>query len=480
VKQPGRNSRSAQRTRRLSTWVAALFTSTATWGAAADEAVVLSTDFETAYYSSMELVSPWARTIDIGGTCADAVIRAHGDRAYILGRFGCDFVQVIDAVGSFSTLIQFSTGNGTNPHDIELYAPTKAYVSLYDTDYLLVVNPETGVPVGQINLATFSDDDGLPEADEMVLVGDLLFVALQRLDRAQGFAPVNDAVVAVVDCTTDQIVDVDPNTDGLQGIPLTGRNPFGELLFDPVRQKIYLAEVGAFGVADGGAEFIDPQALSAEGFFITESALGGDLSAVRLWSDCSGYAVLNDASFNTKLTRFDWCSGSVWQDCLTTSGFRISDLEIAVDGTIVITDRDLATPGVRVFQAPGCAEITTSTLGFGLPPQDIALVEACQPTDATPLTSTRLQLWPNRPNPFNPSTMLEFSVPDGAHVRLEVLDVRGRRVSLLWNAPVLGGVAAIEWRGVDADGRSLPSGVYIARLRTPQGQQQSRRMTLLR
>jgi hypothetical protein len=76
--------------------------------------------------------------------------------------------------------------------------------------------------------------------------------------------------------------------------------------------------------------------------------------------------------------------------------------------------------------------------------------------------------------------MLEFSVPDGAHVRLEVLDVRGRRVSLLWNAPVLGGVAAIEWRGVDADGRSLPSGVYIARLRTPQGQQQSRRMTLLR
>ncbi|UCE03484.1 MAG: hypothetical protein JSW67_04645 [Candidatus Latescibacterota bacterium] len=480
MKQTRGNSRSALRTRRLSTWVAALCTSAATWGAAADEAVVLSTDFETAYYSSMQLASPWARTIDIGGTCADAVIRAHGDRAYVLGRFGCDFVQVIDAAGDFSTLNQFSTGNGTNPHDIELYTPTKAYVSLYDTDYLLVVNPETGVSAGQISLATFSDEDGLPEADEMVLVGDLLFVALQRLDRTQGFAPVNDAVVAVVDCTTDQIVDVDPDSDGLQGIPLTGRNPFGELLFDRVRQKIYLAEVGAFGVADGGAEFIDPQALSAEGFFITESALGGDLSAFRLWSDCSGYAVLTDAGFNTKLTRFDWCSGNVSQECLATSGFRISDVEIAVDGTIVITDRDLATPGVRVFQAPGCAEMTPSPLGFGLPPQDIALVEAFQPTDAAPLASTRLRLWPNRPNPFNPSTTLEFAVPDGAHVRLEVLDVRGRRVSLLWDAPVPGGVAAIEWRGLDAGGRSLPSGVYVARLRTRLGQQRSQRMTLLR
>ena len=93
--------------------------------------------------------------------------------------------------------------------------------------------------------------------------------------------------------------DAEPLTPGLQGIRLTGRNPFGELLFDPVRQKIVVVEVGNFGVLDGGAEFIDPATLTAEGFFITETELEGDLNALRLYVDCTGYAIVTDSSFPT-------------------------------------------------------------------------------------------------------------------------------------------------------------------------------------
>ncbi len=431
--------------------------------AQAQSAVVLSTDFATGYYSTLALAPPHGTSIDIESTCADAVVRAHGNRVYSIGRFGCDHVQVIDAANG-ATLTQWSTGNGTNPQDIEIMSSTKAYVSLFETDYVGIFNPQTGASLGQISLAGFSDADGLPETTEMVLVGNLLFIALERLDRPGGFLASNPSYLAVVDCTTDQLVDVDPNTNGVQGILLTGRNPLGELILDAVRQKIVVAEVGNFGVQDGGAEFVDPVTLTAEGFFITEAALGGDVNAVRLWTDCTGYAIVNDSSFNTNLVRLDWCAETVAATCLATTGFRLSDVEIHTDGTIFLADRALMNPGVRLFQAPGCTEITATPIGFGLPPQDIAFVLADTPSSLpAPPRATSVQLLPNRPNPFNPSTTLRFVAPAGEHVALEILDLRGRRVAGLWNGPV-DGEKRVEWQGRDARGRAMPSGVYVARL----------------
>lgn len=68
------------------------------------------------------------------------------------------------------------------------------------------------------------------------------------------------------------------------------------------------------------------------------------------------------------------------------------------------------------------------------------------------------------PNPFNPRTRLELTLPSGAAGRLEVLDLRGRLVATPWRgvageAPVL-----VEWDGTDPSGRALPSGVYRFRL----------------
>ncbi len=448
------------------------------WGRA-DLAIVLSTDFETGYYSSLALQSPYARNVDIESACPDAVARAHGDRVYILGRFGCDHVQIVDGTTG-ATLDQWSTGAGTNPQDIEIYTPTKAYISLYERDFLSIVNPQTGASLGTISLATFSDADGLPEAHEMVLVGDRLFVALQRLDRPGGFVASNPSFIAVIDCTTDQLIDVNPLEPGVQGIPLTGRNPFGELIYDPVRDQIVVTEVGNFGALDGGAEFVDPTTWTASGFFITESTLGGDLNTLRLWVDCTGYAIVNDASFNTKLVRFDRCAGTNLGVCLATPGFNLSDLEIYFDGTLLVTDRDLVTPGVRLFRASGCTEITTAPLAFGLPPQDIAIVHPFAPTGVPELPAlAALRLLPNEPNPFNPATTLRFEALPGTPVVLEILDVRGRRLVRLWDGPVQGTAAQVVWNGRDAGGQGLPSGLYVARLRSAQGVR-TRLLTLVR
>ena len=44
----------------------------------------------------------------------------------------------------------------------------------------------------------------------------------------------------------------------MQAISLSGRNPFGDLQWDAVRQRLVVAQAGNFGVLDGGVEFVDP------------------------------------------------------------------------------------------------------------------------------------------------------------------------------------------------------------------------------
>ncbi len=71
------------------------------------------------------------------------------------------------------------------------------------------------------------------------------------------------------------------------------------------------------------------------------------------------------------------------------------------------------------------------------------------------------------PDPFMSSIRLSFEVPSAQHIRATVLDVLGRRVCTLLDAPVSVGSHEIEWNGTTAGGRSVPSGVFLIRLESP-------------
>ena len=78
-------------------------------------------------------------------------------------------------------------------------------------------------------------------------------------------------------------------------------------------------------------------------------------------------------------------------------------------------------------------------------------------------TSTTLTVT-NFPNPFNPSTTLEFSLPRDAQVDLKVLDARGRLVRTLHaSEPMAAGVHRVQWLGRSDTGQAVPSGVYFYR-----------------
>jgi hypothetical protein len=66
------------------------------------------------------------------------------------------------------------------------------------------------------------------------------------------------------------------------------------------------------------------------------------------------------------------------------------------------------------------------------------------------------------PNPFNPRTTVRFELPDAAHVRLAIHDVRGRLVRTLVDAELPRGAHGIDWNGRDERGADVASGSYFA------------------
>jgi hypothetical protein len=57
-----------------------------------------------------------------------------------------------------------------------------------------------------------------------------------------------------------------------------------------------------------------------------------------------------------------------------------------------------------------------------------------------------------------------FRAAAGAAVRLEVVDLRGRRLRTLHAGPATGRWQEAAWDGRDAAGRPAPSGTYLVRL----------------
>lgn len=69
------------------------------------------------------------------------------------------------------------------------------------------------------------------------------------------------------------------------------------------------------------------------------------------------------------------------------------------------------------------------------------------------------------PNPFHPRTTISFAVAAGADkVRLDVVDVTGRRVRTLVDGALLPGIHSAVWDGRAGDGRPVGSGIYFTRL----------------
>ena len=85
------------------------------------------------------------------------------------------------------------------------------------------------------------------------------------------------------------------------------------------------------------------------------------------------------------------------------------------------------------------------------------MVTAVEP--AVRMAPSEVSLVKIYPNPFNPSTMIRYSIPERAFVTVSIYDVLGRQISVLVN-----GESEIGSKEIRFDGTGLASGVYLVRL----------------
>ncbi len=95
------------------------------------------------------------------------------------------------------------------------------------------------------------------------------------------------------------------------------------------------------------------------------------------------------------------------------------------------------------------------------------------------LLPTEVQLYSNFPNPFNPSTTIQYYLPQKADVRLEIYNILGRRVKILVDGPAKAGMNSVIWNSTDDGGSQVASGIYFYRL-TVGSKVESKRMLLVK
>jgi len=71
----------------------------------------------------------------------------------------------------------------------------------------------------------------------------------------------------------------------------------------------------------------------------------------------------------------------------------------------------------------------------------------------------------NYPNPFNPETNIQISLPHKSHVNLQVFDIKGALVKTIISDNYQPGNYTFRWNGTNESIHHVASGVYILRLK---------------
>jgi hypothetical protein len=227
----------------------------------------------------------------------------------------------------------------------------------------------------------------------------------------------------------------------------------------------------------------------SENDVVVHRVLANGTLASGSWT--GGHRINATGDQNTPYVVSDGSGGAfvAWSDARGSSGYDPYVLRITQSGEVPACWPQAETEGIARCDAPGSQNVGAllSVPGGGVvlawtderdgvaSGRDIYAHAAgpCGadvPTDraAEPLTAgARLQVQPNSPDPFNPSTTISYDLPTATVVQISILDVSGRLVHVLQEPRLMpAGHHRIVWHAEDEGGSSLPSGVYYCRIAT--------------
>jgi len=146
---------------------------------------------------------------------------------------------------------------------------------------------------------------------------------------------------------------------------------------------------------------------------------------------------------------------------------------------ILDSDGDGVTNGAELGDPDGLWSIGQSDPGNR---EDIT-----NPGDAGSVSAIRIstvipdafRLEQNFPNPFNPTTTIEFAISEFDHVTITIFNLRGQKTKILVDERLSAGQYIANWDGTDLQNLPVSSGTYLYVLRSGE-KRQMKKMILLR
>ena len=332
-------------------------------------ALIGTTDFTVGALAEVAL-DTLEVTDEITATTGDSVVRVDGGYVIVINRFQHDSVRLYDPDDLLTPRTEFSAGAGSNPQEALLCAG-RLFVTRLELDSIGVYDPESGLPVGDVDLTAWADDDGIPEAATMARVDDSLYVGLQRLDRDDAWLPAADGGrVVEVDCDTMEVA---------RGWTTAPNVVVRE---HPRRSGALLLSDGPYWTADnlvateGGVRELDLAEDEVGDYLLTEESLGGHI--VGLVASASGYGLLVTAEDEGHrilcLDMEDWTT----TELAFTSGW-IPEVGVSDQGLAFVPIRGWIDPqlqgGVVVYDLQDCSNVTGDDwLRFSLDPFSVAFL----------------------------------------------------------------------------------------------------------
>jgi hypothetical protein len=391
------------------------------------------------------------------GHFQDSYVRTYGRNVYIIEGGDNSNIIKLDMDNLKTPLYQYSTGAGANPHDL-VFVPTqkylKGYVLRYGKPSLWVVNLDAAnsasFKLGEIDISIWNDADGSPEAHLGCYYGGYVYVVLQRYDL-KAFAA-GTGVLIKIDPATDTIVDLDPDTPGIQGVNLMKKNPVGGAL---ALNLLYLAGT-TYGASDEGVWTVDlNNPKNGQKVVVSESKLGGSAGGIFVFGP--DYAVVNayDASFNLAPRPMNPATGDFFPSLpVPDAGGGI----VYAGGLLYIGSRDKKNPALYVMD-PKTNKLTAGPFPTSLPPLTIAYVDGTAITAVRESAPVSFAISSVYPNPFNPRTTIAFILDRAADISLIVYSSTGQKAAELVRSKMAAGRHSVVW---DASG--CASGVYFVKL----------------
>lgn len=316
-------------------------------------------DFSAGAVSLIQTEAPYAAQNNLNPGISDIIIRSGGDHYFLIERFLTDRISRYEAAAPDTPVYTYSTQDAadtesSNPSDLIIASPTKAYLLRYGAGKLWIVNPsaatEAEFKTGEIDLSGYDSFDGIPEMIAGIVRNGRLYVAMQRLEN---FSATKEAFVAVFDVASD--AEITTGAAGtLKGISLPVRNPTG-LAATSDGDILVVAEGGYDNdfnpVYDGGIARIDRQTFETAVIVDDGTAAAapfGQIVDLGIADDDRAYFIGSTGFFGSQTVyRFNPAGGS--------TPVAVSDLTAGKFGTLAVSPEGQLFVGLNDDEAPGVA-----------------------------------------------------------------------------------------------------------------------------